>query len=845
MKHTGPGLRWLINMAWRDSRRNRSRLLLFITSVILGIGSLVAVFALRENLQKNVDAQAAMLLGADLRISSNKPATDSLFQLLRDYETESAEEWSFASMIYFPASGGSRLIQVRALQGAFPFYGELETIPVEAGRNFQNGRKALIEKNLLLQYDASVGDSVQIGDLMFEIAGELNKAPGQTGFAASVAPVVYIPLYFIESTGLTSKGSRISYKYYFRFKNHPPSDRETEILEQQLARMGFDLDTVETQKRETGTLFEDLTRFLAIISFIALLLGCIGVAGAIHVYTREKYSMIAILRCLGASSGQAFFILLIQVVAIGLAGALSGAFLGSLIQFYLPVLLKDLLPMEIESGISLPAIIQGIATGLFITVLFTLLPLLNIRKISPLNTLRVSFEKIKTSTDPWRWLLMACILGFLLLFAYLLNGKFHESLLWVAGILTASGIFFLTSRLLTWGVRKYFPAGAPYVWRQGLSNLFRPDNQTILLVAAIGFGTCFIMLIFFLQTLLLERVKLTASENQPNMVVFDIRNEQRDSILTIAEKYQLPSKELVPIVNMRLEKLNSISYLKAQEDSTVHSWLFNREYRATYRDTLTPNESIAAGTYYGNVTDEGKIYISLDEGWAKRNSIKLGDTMIFNLQGVQVHTLVGSFRKVNWNAVSTNFLVVFPAGVLENAPQFHVFLTRTPDQQSTVAFQKELVAAFPNVSIIDIGLVLNILEELFDKIGFVISFIAAFSILTGLVVLLSSVLISKFQRIRESVLLRTLGASGKTIYQIAAMEYFLLGIMAAATGIIIALVSGWLLAEYSFKISFHPPLLPMLLLFLSIGFITTITGMLNIRQVIKVSPMEILRTETT
>lgn len=843
MKRESAGFRWLMLMAWRDSRKNKSRLFLFISSIILGIGSLVAVYSLRDNLQKNIDTQAATLLGADFEISGNKPATDSLLQLMRTFKADSAEEWSFASMIYFPSSEGSRLIQVRALKGDFPFYGELETKPVNAGRNFQSGQNALIEKSLLLQYDSKPGDSVQIGELMFEIAGELNKAPGQTGFAASVAPVVYIPLEYLKATGLTEKGSRITYKYFLKFNKSIPSEEEIEKLDSRIEELGYDLDTVESQKRQTGRIFNDLTQFLSLISFIALLLGCIGVASAIHIYTREKYPMIAILRCLGASSGEAFMIFLIQVTGIGLTGAIAGSVLGSIIQYYLPLLLQDMIPMKISSGISWKAIVQGLATGLFITILFSLLPLLNIRRISPLNTLRVSFEKIHQKTDLWRIFMILLIIIFLIYFSSILTGNLIEAIIWVIGISLAFLIFYFTAKLLISLLKKFFPSNAAFIWRQGLSNLFRPNNQTVLLVVSIGFGTGFIMLIFLLQSLLIERINLSGSENQPNMVIFDIRNEQKDSILSVAKKFNLPAEEMVPIVNMRLEKLNSINYIQAHSDSTRSDWLFNREYRATFRDSLTSSEKITEGKWYGHKTPEGKIYVSLDEGFSKRHEIKIGDTLLFNLQGVQLLTQVGSFRSIDWNTVSTNFLLVFPAGVLEEAPQFHVFLTRIDSIENSVAFQKEIVSSFPNVSMIDIGLVLNILEDLFDKVGFVISFIAAFSILTGIVVLISSVLISKFQRIKESVLLRTLGASGKKIFQIAAIEYLLLGFLSAATGIIIAFIAGWLLAEYSFDTKFNPPVLPAAILFVSVTLITMFTGMINIRQVIKASPLEILRTE--
>ena len=214
---TSQKIAWLLKMAWRDSRRNHSRLLLFGSSVILGIAALVAVYSLEDNLKKNVDVQAATLIGADLEISGNRPANDTIAGLMDSISKVQSHERSFASMIYFPKGNGSRLVQVRALQGAFPYYGQLETIPASAQLTFRKRQSALLDRALMLQYDAKPGDSVTIGEMSFVIEGSLLKAPGQTSLSASIAPVVYIPMQYLDQTGLMQKGSRISYRYYLKF----------------------------------------------------------------------------------------------------------------------------------------------------------------------------------------------------------------------------------------------------------------------------------------------------------------------------------------------------------------------------------------------------------------------------------------------------------------------------------------------------------------------------------------------------------------------------------------------------------------------------------------------------
>jgi len=840
------GLRWLLLMAWRDSRRNRSRLLLFGSSIILGIAALVAIYSLGDNLRKNIDLQAAALLGADLEITGGKEATPVVQHIIDSIGGDRSEERSFASMVFFPASQGTRLVQVRALSGAYPYYGKLETIPESAAANFRNIRAALVDQSLMLQYDVKVGDSVMIGTLNFLVAGTLTRAPGQTGLSASVAPVVYIPLQYLQQTGLLQKGSRVSYRTLVKFNRPVDTEKLVAQIESRIEAEGFHYDTIETQKEDTGRSFNDLTQFLELVGFIALLLGCIGVASAIHIYIREKISMIAILRCIGARSMQAFLIFLLQIIGIGTVCAIIGAALGTLIQQLLPLVLQDLLPFEITTYLSWPSIGLGILLGIIISVLFALLPLVSIRNISPLNTLRLSFQQSTSLRDPLKWLVYLLIVAFVYYLMYLQFSDWLEAAIFLGSVALAFLLLAGVALLLMWLVRRFFPVSWSYVWRQGLSNLYRPNNQTLLLIISIGSGTAFICTLLFVQSILINRVTLTASGDQPNIVLFDIQSEQRNAVLSIAQQHGLPIRPTVPIVNMRLEQLNGARAADVQEDTTREQSLrlFSREYRVTYRDTLTPFEKITSGKWQGTVNkNTGAVFISVEKGYAERHDIELGDTLVFNVQGAMVTTYVGSMREVDWNRIQTNFLVVFPAGVLEEAPQFHVLLTRVPSTEASVKFQQQIVKRFPNISIIDLGLVLSIIEELMEKIAFVIRFIAAFSMITGLVVLISSVMISKFQRMQESVLLRTIGASGKQILVITALEYLFLGAMAAATGILLALGASWALAEFSFDTSFTPAWQPVVIIFISICLLTIIIGLLNSRSILNRSPLEVLRQE--
>lgn len=843
----GKGLNfgWLLKMAWRDSRRNRSRLFLFVSSIILGIAAMVAIYSLGENMSNEVDRQAATLLGADLMIGSGKQVSPAMQKMVDSIGDHRSEQRMFPSMVYFKKNNKTRLVQVRALGGDFPYYGELETVPASAGKQFRTRQAALVDQTVMLQYEAAVGDSIKIGNVSFVIAGSLINAPGQTGLSASVAPPIYIPLQYLEQTGLSQKGSRIVTQFFFKFDRKTDMEKLVAAIGPRLDNEAMSYETVQTQKENTARSMQDLTDFLSLISFIALLLGCVGVASAINIYVREKIRSVAILRCLGVKGWQAFLIYLIQIVVIGFLGSVAGALLGTIVQQFLPIAFKDFLPVKVTADLSLRSIGMGVLLGIVISFLFALSPLVSIRKISPLNTLRISFQKFSLFKDPVKWLVYLLIIGFIFGFSYLQIKEIPETIGFCLAITVAFLLLVGTAALLMWMVRRFFPNRASYLWRQGLANLYRPNNQTTILIVAIGLGTAIICTLFSIRAILLKRIEMTARDNRSNTVLFDIQPQQKDSVVALAKQFNLPVDGTVPVVNMRLEKVNNITGETLRKDSTIKMWkgTFDREYRITFRDSLISSERITKGKWSGTVGTDGKVFISLDENFAKNNSIKIGDTMYFNVQGSPITTIVGSFRKVDWGRVQTNFLVLFPTGVLEQAPMFHVLVTRIDSKDVSARFQQQMVQRFPNITIIDLSAVLNIVSNIIDKVGFIIRFMAAFCIFTGLIVLIASVLISKYQRIQESVLLRTLGASRKQIFYINALEYFFLGSLAAFTGMFLSLGASWLVAKFIFETEFVLKWIPLLIVFISVCFLTVFIGLINSRTVVTRPPLEILREE--
>ena len=840
--------RWILLMAWRDSRKNRSRLFLFISSIILGIAALVAMNSFNENLRKDIDSQAAELIGADLELESRRePSAEAMkfIDSLKGMSEDFAKEERFMSMIRFPKAEGSRLVQVRAIEGHYPFYGEVETNPSDSYRDFGTKPGVYVENSLLLQFNAVVNDSVQLGNNSYPILGNVLSQPGQAAIAGAMAPSVFVPIAQLKNSGLQQQGSRIEYHYYFKLPKGFAVDKEVEKLDKKIEELQLRASTIQTTKENTGRSFADMASFMELVGFVALLLGCIGVSSSVQIYVREKLLSVAVLRCLGTTAKQAFYIFLVQFAGIGLIGGIIGAVLGSLIQYLIPVVMQDVIPVSLTTGVSWLAILEGIGLGVVIAVLFALLPLLAVRNISPLNSIRISDKEESMFKDKMSWWVYLLILIFITGFARLQMADWIQTLVFVAGVGITFLLLYGVAKAFTYLIRKFFPKGWPYLWRQGLSNLYRPNNQTVILMISIGLGTALISTMFLVQDLLINRVKISSEQSQANMLMFDIQPSQHESLSKMAKEEGYPILEAVPVVTMQLQSVNGVTLkdVVADTSSEVSSRAFRGEIRATYRDSLTKTESIISGKWVGVVGNKDTASVSLDQNYADNIKVKVGDRLSFNVQGLIIPAKVSSIRQVDWNRFQSNFRVVFAKGSIDQAPQFYLMMTKVPTEIESSKFQQKIVNNFPNVSVIDMNAVLTVLQEILDKIGFIIQFMGAFSILTGIIVLISSVRISKFQRIRENVLLRTLGASRKQIYLITISEYLFLGLLSALTGIIISLLASYLLAIFVFESVFVPSIGMIALLLVLIVGLTVLIGLINSLSVINRSPLEALRKE--
>ena len=843
MGKNNAGFLWLLKMALRDGKASYGKLLLFVFSITLGVAAVVSVHSFSRLLKENIALQSKSLLGADYVIESDRPVNDKVQGIMDSLGGSDAKEINFLSMAAFPGNNGTKLMEVRGVEGGFPFYGDLETNPSSAKTSFKAGG-ALVDATTMLQLNLKKGDSIKLGAVTLPIAGALENVPGSTSVFGAIAPPVLIPFQFIETTGLVQTGSRIEYKYYFKADEGQDMALLNEKVEPVLDAEDADLDTHLSEARRLGRRYENFGKFLNLVGFIALLLGCVGIASGMGIYVQMKVKSIAVLKCLGASKKQSYLIFFVQIACMGIVGGLLGTIIGYGLQQLFPVLLGDLIPVEVDIALSLQSIVLGLSLGLAMSVLFALYPLMKTLYVSPLQALRV-VQETQTRSKRATLLVGFGIISFVFGFSYWLLDDLLRSFFFVVGLLVVFLILTAVARLFMALLKRFFPYSWGFVPRQSLKNLFRPQNQTLVLVLSIGIGTFLISTLYFTKDMLLEKAAIEDSANSANMILMDIQSQQVEDVSNTIEASGMPVIDKISIVTMRVETLNGKHVEDIRKDTTsqVGRWILNHEFRVTYRDSLIGSEKVIEGKWVNNFNSDKDIPISVSSDFANMAKVTIGDPVSFNVQGRIMNTVVQSIREVDWSRLQPNFSVVFPSGVLESAPQFSVMTLRTPNDDSSAKLQQKLVSDFPNVSILDLKRILELLEDILAKIGWIINFMAFFSIFVGVAVLMGAIYSSKHQRVKQGALLRTLGAKTFQILKMIAIEYTILGFLGAFMGVVLAVLGSTLLAWMLFDTTFVPSVIPFAIILPAITFLVFALGVGNSVGIVRNSPLAVLKKE--
>lgn len=828
---------WVWRMGWRDSRSQRLRLVIFSLAIVSGVAALTAIHSLKASVERGIELEAKSLLGSDLRVSSRQVIKPDEIESLARRAERVSREVGFPSMLRFLPDRGARLIQVRGLEEGYPFYGQVETQPKEAWEKLRLGGGILLEPAVLDQFSAKIGDEVELGGIRLKILGVIEKPAPRGNRFSGFAPEVYVQLGDIERSGLLGKNSMASYQLHLKILGVGDSEDLKQSIRDEFPKSRWRMETPENRRENLGDALENFQKFLGLIALASLALGAIGVAGAVHAHVTRRISIIAVLRCLGCPGNLAFGIYFAQALVLGLLGSLLGAGLGIGIQVGLLEALGDELPVSVAPSPEWKVVIQTMATGFLVCCGFALLPLLKIRGVSPAVTLRGG-ARLKGGF--WRILpVYLLLLGLLVMVARANDPDWKRAIALVGAMVVAFVILAAVAKLLMAVTRRVVGKRLPYLLRQGVSNLHRPGNQTLLFLLSLGLGTFLLVTILSAGNLLNDRLTLQQSDESPNLYLIDVQPDQVSGVESVLRKNDLPVLESVPMVTMRVQAIRGMEIGKVEG---VPGWVGRREFRSTYRDRLNFTETIVEGELAtGKADPAGIVPISLEEKIARDMKVGIGDEITMDVQGISIRTRVTSIRKVDWSRFNLNFFMVFPPGVLEDAPGFNVVTTRTQSPEASGELQRELAAGFANVTAIDLTQILKEVRDILGKISTVITVLAGFSVLAGLPILIGTLMNGRDVRLKESVLLRTLGASARQVRVILVIEYATLGVLTALTGVLLAIGANAVLAVFVFKGSPWPD---PLLISSALGAVTLVSvlgGLALSRGVCDHPPLEILR----
>ncbi len=832
-----------LRMAWRETRAAWRHFTYFFICIALGVAALVGVGLFAANMDRAIQREARSLMAADVELRTTRPLTAEAEAVLHGFDGRGIARMHLSELVAMAAvRTGTQLVELKAVEPGYPFYGKLRAEPEQALATLFTGNNVLAEETLLIRLDLKVGDTLKIGRTEFRIAGLLKKEPDRAAGAFSFGPRVLMSQQGLAATQLIQPGSRVTHRHLLKL----PESVSPRAVQAELSSTFPDktvrVSTYQEAQPMLRRFLRQLTMYLGLVGLIALMVGGIGVASSVRAFLNEKLETIAVLKAVGAESRTILLVYLTQTLLLGLLGSLAGAALGAGLQIFLPPLMKTWLPIELEFRFALLPFVRGVAMGLLTTILFALWPLLDVRHVRPnLIFRRDVTEEPSGSAGRSAWVasgLLALALAGLALWqagSWRAAGLFIGTLIAALGLL--QGAAWMVARLA-----RRLPRWRPLAWRQGLANLYRPGSQVKTILVSVGVGVMVILAIHLVERNILWEIGENIPTNAPSFFFIDIQPDQQDAFARLLAERGHAEARLTPLVRSRLWALNGQPIGRENYEEREHGWYFTREYVLTFLKDLPKDNVVTKGDWWNAVEPSREPRVSVEEEAARRLGLDIGSTVEFDIQGAKVSGKVVNIRKVEWGNMSTNFYFIFEPGALDGAPMTYVATARI-DPKEEVPLQRAVIAAFPNVSAISIRDVLDSVARVVDRISLVIRFMAGLSILAGAIVLAGALAATRFRRIYEAMILKAVGATRRAIAQTFAVEYALLGAAAGVIGTGLAVALAWGVGHWILDVKwlFQPEALAWGVGGTIIG--TILVGLLSTYRILGQKPLPVLRRE--
>jgi putative ABC transport system permease protein len=844
-------------IGWRDLRSAPAKFGFVVLSVAVGVAALVGVRGFSESFRRTLSTEARALMAGDLtaRIFHQPSAAEKarLAEIVQPAGIRTTWVTETVSMASAPPDPVPLLVSLKAVDPAeYPFYGKAELEPAMSLAQALDGDSAIVADEFLIRLNARVGQTLRLGGRSFRIAAVLKQEPDRLSAGAGLGPRVMISQASLERTGLLGPGSRASQRLLLKL---PPS-ADPVSLRKQVETALPDAQVMDYREGNPGLNrgLDNATAILSLICLVAMVLGAIGVAMAMHAHLEQRMDMLAILKAVGASSGDLLRIFLLQTLGLGLAGGLLGVAAGVGVMTALPAVFGKLLPVHATLEFPWRSIAAGLGTGLLTTLLFCLPPLLDVRNVRPVLVLRRLVEQGPDGISGWfaGWWARRLQLGISIAVIAALGGiawALSDSVKvggWFALLFTIALIVLLLLAFVALRVLRFLlnrvRLRLPSFLRHGLANLYRPGNQSAAVLAALGTGVMLILTVYLMQATLVRDIRETASPSLPNIFLIDVTADEiagvKDFFARQPGVSQAASQalDLMPVVTGRFVSLNGKTLEQMKEQHFPRRMLESAEL--SWADAPPAGDKLTQGKWWTSA-DAAELAISV--GVAERLHLSLGSTVELEVGSVVRTLKVAAIYRADGQHLGARVPFMLPSGQLKDQPATwyggaHV------DPKQVASMERTLFAAYPTVTVINLADVLERIESVVDQITFVVRFLAGFSIFAGLMILASSIASTRFRRMREAVVLKTLGATRMRIVRTFSVEFSVLGLLAGSVGVVFAnLLTRVLLRKL--EVGFHFEWVATLIALVGTAVLATATGWIASYRILGLRPLQVLREE--
>lgn len=838
--------------AGRELRGAFGRLIFFTLCLSVGVAAVVAVAGLSDGMDETLRAEARKLLAADLVVEGRRPLPQELdTELASVAGAVRTTVKELPSMVAAGEAGGARsvLAELKAIDGDYPFYGELELDPPGRLDRMLDADHVVVAPALLERLDVAIGDDIRIGQASFTIAALVRREPDSLGVSFTLGPRVLMNAAALQRSGLERFGSRVEHRALIRMPDGS-SRRETTAVAERLRRVLPDAAylNIETYAEAQPTVRGSLRRgenFLGVVALLSLLIGGIGVAQSVRAWLAGRMDAIAILRSLGTRPREVLMLYLGQTFVLGLLGSLLGVAAGIAVVAAAPLIGGDLLPIAPGQSFHPLAALRGLALGISVALLFSLPSLLAVRRVPPSRVLRVDAEPLPPGRPAWyatMVLLFAGICGM----AILQSGSTARGLLFAAGVVVAAGILALAARLVSHLVGRA-PRRLSRIWvRHGLAALSRPGAGTLGAMVALGLGVLVVLSMYLVQDGLSNQLEADLPDDAPTAFLIDVQPSQWPPVRALLAGEGALRVDSVPVVMARLthiddrpvdDLVNELDDMQGEDGR--RRWVLTREQRITYMETLPADNVVVRGALW---SAPERPEISVELGFAEDLPVDVGSVLTFDVQGVPFELLVSSVRTVEWERFGINFFLIAEPGVLDDAPQTRVVATRLPDQAEQ-RVQDRLVASFPNVTLLDIRAILEKVATIVARVGLGVRLLGGFTVLAGIAILAGAVSAGSLRRAREVALLKTLGMTRRGVIAVFGVEYALLGLVSGLIGSIGGGILAWAILTRGMEIGWRFDPVAHLSAIAGSVLLTLVAGIATSGRALARRPVEVLRME--